>query len=89
MAAAVPLVHSSTAGNSVDTETERDERRDPLVVDDVDGEIGALGECERHRRGTRTGSDHGMGDAEADPLVDQRGAERRLHVLRPRSLGRC
>ena len=41
-----------------------------------------VGQRQRHRRTARAGGDHGVTQAEPHPLVDQRRAERGLHVLR-------
>ena len=78
LAAAVPLVHSTIAGVPAEPETEGDEAGGALVVDDVHGELGAIGEGEQHRRAARTGGDDGVAHAPGDQLVGQRRAERRL-----------
>ena len=79
LAAAVPLVHSSTAGLAGEPEAEGDEGGRPLVVDDVDGDVrprsaraSAIGVLRE------PGRDDGVRPPAPDPLVDERGAERRL-----------
>ena len=67
-------------GAGGEAEAEGDERRRPLVVD-------ARARARSSRAASASaigvlrepGATHGVGDAAADPLVDQRGAERRLH----------
>ena len=82
-AAAVPLVHSSSAGAPVEPEAEGDERRRPLVVDHVHRQIVATSAIASAIGVLREpGRDDGVGTPRADPLVDQRGAERRLHARR-------
>ena len=70
------------AGRQRDAES--GERSRPLVVEDVDFEVGPGGQRQRHRRAPRTRCDDGVTQSVAHPLVDQRGAERGLHVLRRR-----
>ena len=60
LAAAVPLVHSSSAGRPGEPEAEGDERRRPLVVDDVHRQLVASGERQRHRRAARARRDDGV-----------------------------
>ena len=89
-AAAVPLVHSSRAGTSGgDTQPERREhRRSARRARRVDA---APPRC-RPWRGPAASSaprrDDGVGDAETDPLVDERGAERGGHIGGRRPGGR-
>ena len=64
----------------LETETERGERRDALVVDDVHGHLRSICQRQRHRCRPRPRRDHGVADPEPKPLVDERGAERGLHV---------
>ena len=60
------------------------ERRRTLVVEDVHVDVGPSGQRQRHRRAPRTRGDDGVTQSVAHPFVDQRGAERGLHVLRRR-----
>ena len=70
-------------GAAVEPEAEGDERRRPARRGRRAARSSvALGEGQRHRRAARSGGDDGVADAVADPLVDERGAERRLDVGR-------
>ena len=80
LAAAVPLVHSSTAGVPPSPSPRATNAGDPLVVDDVHGDVRPRRQRQRHRRAARAGRDDGVADAVGDELVDERGAERRLDV---------
>ena len=57
-------------------QSERHERRTPLVVMHVHRDPRVGGERERQRRRPRTRADDGVGDTRARPLVDERRAER-------------
>ena len=78
LAAAVPLVVSTTAGRAAEPEAEPDEAGDAFIVDDRDRQ--SIGEGQRHRGAARTGRDDGVTNTPIDPLVDERGAERGLGV---------
>ena len=82
LAAAVPLVHNSSAGTPPSPRPSATNAGDTLVVHDVGAHLGTIGDRQRHRRRSGTRRDDGVRDAEPDPLVDERRAERRLHVLR-------
>ena len=87
--AAVPLVTQMTVGRPVAiAEPEREERAAALVEPDVDAE--PFGQGQRQWRRARAGADDGIGDAEADPLVDQGGAEGGLYAHPScHSMSRC
>ena len=72
---------------STEPQTEGDEGGGPLVVDEVQLEFLTAGEGEGHRRAARSGCHHGVADTQVDPLVDERGAERRLDVSRAHVAG--
>jgi hypothetical protein len=70
--------HGRRPGQS---EAEGDERRRPLVVDDVDSHLRPLGESQRHRRVPATRRHHGVPHPSLRPLVDEGRTERRLRGL--------
>ncbi len=59
-------------------QSQREEPGAALVEADVDPESISQGQSQRCR--TRAGTDHGVGDAEVDPLVDESGAEGGLYA---------
>ena len=75
--AAVPLVHSSTAGSPWQPDAERRERGGPLVVEDVERRLGRAGAARAPSAWSATRGDDGVAHARVDPFVDERGAERR------------
>ena len=82
LAAAVPLVHSSTAGVPAEPEAEGDEAGDALVVDDVHRELGPGGQGERPSAccATRGRRRRGATPAATTSSSTSVGAERRLAV---------
>ena len=67
-------------GHAAQACSESDERRRSLVVHDMHRQLIAGRNCQRHRCAARAGRNDRGGRSRSDPLVDEGGAERRLHV---------